>query len=66
MLCGALVVLLQPIVEFNNRMTEYLLKYDLLVMFFLQAVHSFEAESEKELSLSKGDFVVVRKVAYIL
>lgn len=27
-----------------------------------QAIHSFEAESEKELSLSVGDYVVVRKV----
>lgn len=31
-----------------------------------QAVHSFEAESEKELSLAVGDFVVVRKVVYFI
>ncbi|KAK7399733.1 hypothetical protein VNO78_10922 [Psophocarpus tetragonolobus] len=32
-------------------------------MYFLaEAVHPFSAESEKELSFSKGDFVVVRKV----
>ncbi|XP_009610883.1 SH3 domain-containing protein 3 [Nicotiana tabacum] len=30
--------------------------------FLAEAVHSFEAESEKELSLAVGDFVVVRKV----
>ncbi|QHO38879.1 Beta-galactosidase [Arachis hypogaea] len=29
----------------------------------LKAMHSFSAESEKELSFSKGDFIVVRKVA---
>lgn len=31
-----------------------------------QAVHSFEAESEKELSLAVGDYVVVRKVVYFI
>ncbi|KAL1328822.1 hypothetical protein HN51_060908 [Arachis hypogaea] len=32
-------------------------------MYFLaEAMHSFSAESEKELSFSKGDFIVVRKV----
>ncbi|KAI4304447.1 hypothetical protein MLD38_039956 [Melastoma candidum] len=30
--------------------------------FLAEATHPFAAESEKELSLSKGDFVVVRKV----
>lgn len=30
--------------------------------FLAEATHSFEAESEKELSLSVGDYVVVRKV----
>lgn len=30
--------------------------------FVLQAKHSFDAESEKELSLAVGDYVVVRKV----
>ncbi|KAJ8545364.1 hypothetical protein K7X08_017947 [Anisodus acutangulus] len=30
--------------------------------FLAEAIHSFEAESEKELSLSVGDYVVVRKV----
>lgn len=34
---------------------------DFLVQL-LQATHPFSAESEKELSFSKGDFVVVRKV----
>lgn len=28
-------------------------------------MHSFNAESEKELSLSVGDYVVVRKVLFI-
>ncbi|XP_027346985.1 SH3 domain-containing protein 3 [Abrus precatorius] len=33
-------------------------------MYFLaEAVHPFSAESDKELSFSKGDFVVVRKVS---
>lgn len=33
-------------------------------MYFLaEAIHPFSAESEKELSFSKGDFVVVRKVS---
>ncbi|CAL0329892.1 unnamed protein product [Lupinus luteus] len=32
-------------------------------MYFLaEALHSYSAESEKELSFSKGDFIVVRKV----
>nr|GMD04411.1 SH3 domain-containing protein 3 [Ipomoea batatas] len=31
--------------------------------FLAEVIHSFEAETEKELSLSKGDFIVVRKVA---
>ncbi|CAN4105735.1 unnamed protein product [Withania somnifera] len=31
--------------------------------FLAEAIHSFEAESEKELSLSVGDYVVVRKVS---
>lgn len=31
-----------------------------------QVTHTFNAESEKELSLSVGDYVVVRKVLYLL
>jgi len=30
--------------------------------FCFQAIHKFDAESEKELSLAVGDYVVVRKV----
>ncbi|VFQ60300.1 unnamed protein product [Cuscuta campestris] len=41
-----------PIVHFSEK-TKY---------FLAEAVHAFDAESEKELSLSKGDYVVVRKV----
>lgn len=32
----------------------------------LQAMHPYDAESEKELSFSKGDFIVVRKVYFHL
>ncbi|RYR67032.1 hypothetical protein Ahy_A03g013256 [Arachis hypogaea] len=31
----------------------------------LKAMHSFSAESEKELSFSKGDFIVVRKLYFL-
>ncbi|KAK6917248.1 SH3 domain [Dillenia turbinata] len=32
------------------------------IYFLAEAMHAFEAESEKELSLSVGDYIVVRKV----
>jgi len=32
----------------------------------LQAMHPYDAETEKELSFSKGDFIVVRKVYFHL
>lgn len=32
----------------------------------MQAMHNFDAESEKELSLAVGDYVVVRKVFVFL
>lgn len=33
------------------------------MFYLLQVVHAFVAESEKELSLDVGDYVVVRQVA---
>lgn len=32
----------------------------------MQAMHGFEASSDKELSLAIGDYVVVRKVSLLL
>jgi hypothetical protein len=31
-------------------------------LLFLQVIHSFDAEAEGELSISVGDYVVVRQV----
>ena len=50
------------------HVVEYILESVSLNFFIclLQVTHTFNAESEKELSLSVGDYVVVRKVLYLL
>ena len=45
-------------------MSWMLLEYDYLLCV-LQALDSFKAESEFELTLSAGDIVIVRKVIYV-
>lgn len=42
-----------------------LLVFILFVHLFLQVVHPYEAESDVELTLLIGDYVVVRKVRFI-
>lgn len=44
---------------------EYMLQlHSVDLQYLLQVIHPFFAESEKELSLSVGEYVVVRKVLF--